>query len=226
MDTLDIAIIGAGNIGGNLTRLLTGLGHRVRVANSRGPESLADLAAETGATAVTNAEAAAGADLVVVTVPMKAVPQLPGGLLDGVADGTVVVDTCNYYPRERDGRIDALEDGTPETVWVAQHLDPSSRLRWVKAFNGIHAEHLLTAGRPAGDPERRALPIAGDDAAAKARVGQLLDAVGFDVVDAGSLADSWHQQPGTPVYGAEAGVDGITEALAEAPRERPEAFRG
>jgi len=226
VDTLDIAIIGAGNIGGNLTRLCTGLGHRVRVANSRGPQTLADLAAETGATAVTNAEAAAGADLVVVTVPMKAVPGLPTGLLDGVADGAVVVDTCNYYPRERDGRIDAIEDGTPETVWVAQHLDPSSRLRWVKAFNGIQADHLLTAGRPAGDPERRALPVAGDDADAKARVTGLLDAIGFDTVDAGTLADSWRQQPGTPVYGAEAGVDGITAALAEAAPERPEAFRG
>ncbi|NAZ84109.1 NAD(P)-binding domain-containing protein [Kineococcus sp. R8] len=226
MDTLDIAIIGAGNIGGNLTRLFTGLGHRVRVANSRGPESLADLASETGAAAVTNTEAAAGADLVVVTVPLKAVPGLPAGLLDGVAAGTVVVDTCNYYPRERDGRIDAIEDGTPETAWVAQHLDPAGRLRWVKAFNGIQAEHLLTAGRPAGDPERRALPIAGDDADAKATVTGLLDAVGFDAVDAGSVADSWRQQPGTPVYGAEAGVDGIRSALAEATAERPEAFRG
>ena len=226
MDTLDIAIVGAGNIGGNLTRLFTGLGHRVRVSNSRGPETLADLASETGATAVNAEDAAAGADLVVVTVPMKAVPGLPGGLLDGVAAGTVVVDTCNYYPRERDGRIDALEDGTPETVWVAQHLDPAGRLRWVKAFNGIQAEHLLSAGRPAGDPERRALPVAGDDADAKARVVELLDAIGFDAVDAGTLADSWRQQPGTPVYGAEAGVDGITAALAEAPHERPADFRG
>ncbi|WP_432571612.1 NADPH-dependent F420 reductase [Kineococcus sp. SYSU DK005] len=220
-----IGIIGAGNIGGNLTRAFTRAGHEVRVANSRGPETLADLAAETGATAVVAAEAAPGADLVVVTVPQRSVPGL-AGVLDAAADGTVVVDTGNYYPRERDGRIDAIEDGTPETVWVAQHLDPAGRLRWVKAFNGIQAEHLLSAGRPSGDPQRRGLPVAADDTSAKAVVIGLLDAIGFDGVDAGALADSWRQQPGTPVYGAELDADGITRALEAAPRERPEGFRG
>ena len=221
---MDIGIIGAGNIGGNLTRAFTALGHTVRVANSRGPETLSDLAQETGATAVVAGEAAQGADLVVVTVPQKRVPDLPAGLLDALPDGTVVIDTGNYYPRERDGRIEELEGGTPETVWTAQHLDPTGRLRWVKAFNGIHAEHLLTAPRPAGDLERRALPVAGDDADAKATVIALLAEMGFDGVDAGPLAESWRQQPGTPVYGAETGVEGITAALADAPRERPAAF--
>ncbi|MCI2239800.1 NAD(P)-binding domain-containing protein [Paenibacillus sp. TRM 82003] len=218
-----IGVIGAGNIGGNLTRAFTRLGHEVRVANSRGPETLADLAAETGASAVTAAEAAREADLVVVTVPEKNVPDLAGAL-DGAADGTVVVDTGNYYPRERDGRIDAIEAGTPETAWVAQQLDPAGRLRWVKAFNGIQAEHLLSAARPAGDPERRGLPLAGDDAAAKAVVADLVFTMGFDAVDAGPLAESWRQQPGTPVYGAELDADGVARALGEAPRERPADF--
>ncbi len=218
-----IGIIGAGNIGANLTRVFTRLGHEVRVANSRGPQTLADLAAETGATAVSAADAPHGADLVVVTVPEKSVPDL-AGVLDAAADGTVVVDTGNYYPRERDGRIDAIEAGTPETAWVAQQLDPAGRLRWVKAFNGIQAEHLLSAGRPAGDPQRRALPLAGDDAAAKSVVAELVFATGFDAVDAGPLADSWRQQPGTPVYGAELDADGIARALGEAPRERPAQF--
>jgi predicted dinucleotide-binding enzyme len=222
---MDIGIIGAGNIGGNLARAFTALGHRVRIANSRGPQTLTDLAAETGATPVTADEAAHGAELVVITVPLKNVPDLPPGLLDALPAGTVVVDTGNYYPRERDGRIEDLENGTPETVWTARHLDPTGRLRWVKAFNNIHAEHLLTAPRPAGDLERRALPIAGDDTAAKATVSALIDTLGFDAVDAGTLAESWRQQPGTPVYGAEAGVDGITTALSAAPPERPEAFR-
>ncbi|WP_328294280.1 NAD(P)-binding domain-containing protein [Kineococcus sp. NBC_00420] len=222
---MDIGIIGAGNIGGNLARSFTGLGHRVRIANSRGPETLADLAEETGAVAVPAGEAAQGADLVVVTVPQKKVPDLPAGLLDALPDGTVVIDTGNYYPRERDGLIAEIEAGTPETVWAAQHLDPAGRLRWVKAFNGIQAEHLLSATRPVGDMERRALPVAADDEEAKATVIALLDEMGFDGVDGGSLADSWRQQPGTPVYGAEGSAETITAALAAAPRERPTDFR-
>ncbi|WP_432495152.1 NADPH-dependent F420 reductase [Kineococcus gypseus] len=219
-----IGIIGAGNIGGNLTRAFRRLGHEVRVANSRGPETLADLAAETGASAVVAAEAARGADLVVVTVPQKSVPGLAGAL-DAAADGTVVVDTGNYYPQLRDGRIEEIEAGTPETAWVAAHLDPAGRLRWVKAFNGIAADHLLTAARPAGDAQRRGLPLAGDDAGAKAVVAELLLAMGFDPVDAGTLAESWRQQPGTPVYGLEADAEGVARALGEATPERPADFR-
>ncbi|WP_342762278.1 NADPH-dependent F420 reductase [Kineococcus rhizosphaerae] len=221
---MDIGIIGAGNIGGNLTRAFTRLGHTVRVANSRGPETLADLAEETGATPVLADDAARGAELVVVTIPQGKVPDLPRGVLDPLPDGSVVVDTGNYYP-QRDGRLDEVEAGTPETVWTAQHLDPTERLHWVKAFNGIQAEHLLTAGRPPGDLERRALPIAGDSADAKRTVSGLVEQLGFDVVDAGPLAESWRQQPGTPVYGAEAGVEGITAALEAAPSERPAEFR-
>jgi len=219
-----IGIIGAGNIGGNLARGLGRLGHEVAVANSRGPQTLTDLAGEPGVTPVQATDAARGADLVVVTVPQKNVPDLPSGILDALPDGTVVVDTGNYYPRERDGRIEALESGTPESVWTSQLLDPAGRLRWVKAFNGIRADHLLTAGRPAGSGDRRALPVAGDDAAAKAAVGELLDALGFDAVDAGPLAESWRQQPATPVYGAETDAAGITAALAAASRERSAEF--
>ncbi len=217
---MKIGIIGAGNIGGNLTRRFAALGHEVRVANSRGPETLADLAAETGAAAVTAEEAAQGADLVVVTVPQKAVPGLPAGILDAAPDA-VVIDTGNYYPQQRDGRIDAIEDGTPESVWVSQQLGRPV----VKVFNGIQAPHLLTAGLPAGDPDRRALPVAGDDAAAKQLVLDLVDALGFDGVDAGPLAESWRQQPGTPVYGAEAGRDGIAERLAQASPDRTAEWR-
>jgi len=216
-----IGIIGAGNIGGNLTRRLTALGHDVSVANSRGPETLADLAAETGATAVPAGEAARGAEVVVVTVPQKNVADLPAGLLDGAADGAVVVDTGNYYPQQRDGRIAAIEEGTPESVWVAAQLGRPV----VKAFNGIYADHLLDAGRPAGADDRRALPVAGDDEEAKQVVLALLDELGFDGVDAGPLADSWRQQPGTPVYGASADADGIRSLLADASPDRTPEWR-
>ncbi len=218
---MKIGIIGAGNIGGALTRRFRQLGHEVAVANSRGPETLADLAAETGATAVPAAEAANGAELIVVTIPQAKVPDLPAGLFDGAAPGAVVVDTGNYYPKERDGRIEGIEDGTPESVWVQGQLGRPV----VKAFNGIYAEHLLTHGKPAGSPDRIALPVAGDDEAAKAVVLSALDELGFDGVDAGPLAESWRQQPGTPSYGADHSADRLREALAEASPERTEQWR-
>ena len=214
---MQIGIIGAGNIGGNLTRRLTALGHDVRVANSRGPQTLADLAAETGATAVAVEEAPRGADLVVVTIPQGRVPDLPAGLLAGVP---VVVDTGNYYP-QRDGRLDGIEQGTPESQWVADQLG----VPVVKAFNGIYAEHLLRPGAPAGTPGRRALPVAGDDPAAKQVVGGLLDELGIDGVDAGPLAESWRQQPGTPSYGPTLDADGLRAALAAASPERTPEWR-
>ena len=215
-----IGIIGAGNIGGNLTRRLAGLGHEVSVANSRGPETLTELAAETGATAVRLEQAARDAEVVVVAIPEGSVPDLPAGVLDGAAPGAVVVDTGNYYP-QRDGRIEVIEDGTTESRWVADQLGRPV----VKAFNGIYAQHLLDAGRPPGSPDRRALPIAGDDATAKQTVIALLDELGFDGVDAGGLDESWRQQPGTPVYGASADADGIRHLLAQASPERTAEWR-
>lgn len=218
---MKIGIIGAGNIGGNLTRRLTALGHDVAVANSRGPETLTALADETGAKPVTVAEAASGARIVVVTVPLKAVPDLPSGLLDGAAEGFAVIDTGNYYP-QRDGRIAGIEDdGLTESRWTEQQLGHPV----IKAFNGTYAQDILDGPRPAGDPERIALPVAGDDEAAKQAVRDLIDELGFDTVDAGGLDDSWRQQPGTPVYGLRGGVTAVTEALAQASPERPASFR-
>ncbi|MFF9605851.1 NADPH-dependent F420 reductase [Streptomyces sp. NPDC014684] len=220
---MKIGIIGAGNIGGNLTRRLTALGHDVSVANSRGPETLKALAEETGATAVRAEEAARGAQVVVVTVPLKAVPDLPAGLLSGAAEDVAVIDTGNYYPRERDGRIAGIEDeGLTESRWTEQHLGHPV----IKAFNGTYAQDILDRPRPAGDPERMALPVAGDDEAAKRTVRALIDELGFDTVDAGGIDDSWRQQPDTPVYGLRAGAEAVREALAKASPERPAAFRG
>ncbi|MBJ7904795.1 NAD(P)-binding domain-containing protein [Streptomyces sp. DSM 110735] len=220
---MKIGIIGAGNIGGNLTRRLTALGHDVSVANSRGPETLKALAEETGATPVRAEEAANGAEVVVVTVPLKAVPDLPAGLLDGAAEGAAVIDTNNYYPRERDGRIAGIEDeGITESRWTERHLGRPV----VKAFNGTYAQDILDRPRPAGDPDRLALPVAGDDEAAKTKVRALIDALGFDTVDAGGIDDSWRQQPATPVYGLREGVDAVRAALAAASPERPAEFKG
>ncbi|MCI3273244.1 NADPH-dependent F420 reductase [Streptomyces cylindrosporus] len=219
---MKIGIIGAGNIGGNLTRRLTALGHDVSVANSRGPETLTELAKETGATPVRVEEAARGAEIVVVTIPLKAIPDLPAGVLDGAAPDVAVIDTGNYYP-QRDGRIaPILDEGLTESAWTAGHLGHTV----IKAFNGTYAQDILDRPRPAGAPDRQALPVAGDDETAKAKVRALIDELGFDTVDTGTLADSWRQQPGTPVYGLRGGADEVRKALSEASPERPADFRG
>ena len=218
---MKIAIIGAGNIGGTLTRRLAALGHEIRVANSRDPQTLAQLAAETGATAVWAAEAADDAELVIVSIPQKNVPALAPGILDGRRDGAPVLETNNYYPQQRDGRIEEIEAGQPESVWVSSQLG----VRVYKVFNGIFWKHLLERGRPAGTPDRIALPIAGDDGPDKQLVFDLVDQLGFDPVDGGSLEDSWRQQPGTPGYGKDFPADRARAALAEATPQRPAEFR-
>jgi len=219
---MKIGIIGAGNIGTALTRRFAAVGHQVFVANSRGPATLGALAAETGATAVTAHEAARHGDVVVVTIPEKAIAHLPRDLFAGVAESVVVVDTGNYYPRQRDGRIEAIEAGLTESGWVAQQLGRPV----VKAFNNIYAKHLHENGQPAGTHGRIALPLAGDDKAAKAIVATLIDEIGFDPVDAGTLAQSWRQQPGTPVYGKDFDAEGVRRALAEASPERTAEWQG
>jgi len=215
-----IGIIGAGKIGGTLTRRLTTLGHDVRVANSRDPQTLAGLAAETGATPVWAAEAATDAELVIISIPQRSVVDLAPGIVAARAPGAPVIETNNYYP-QRDGRIVAIEDGTPESVWLSEVIGAPVH----KVFNGIYWEHLLEKGLPAGTPGRIALPVAGPDGAGKDLVLALVDELGFDPVDAGSLADSWRQQPGTPVYGKDYDAEGVRQALAEASPERPAEFR-
>lgn len=218
---MKIGIIGAGNIGGVLTRRLTALGHEVAVANSRGPETLQTLASETGARAVTVREAARGKDLVVVTIPQKNVPDLPSDLFAGVGPEVVVVDTGNYYPQHRDGRIAEIEDGMTESGWVERQLGRPV----IKAFNNIYAAHLNDGGTPKGTPGRIALPVAGDDRAAKAIVLDLIDQLGFDPIDAGGLDESWRQQPGTPVYTTDRDAAGVRQGLAEAGPERKPEFK-
>jgi predicted dinucleotide-binding enzyme len=218
---MKIGIIGAGQIGGTLTRRLTKLGHEVSVANSRGPDSLADLARESGAKAVTVEQAVKDKDLIVVTIPQKAIPGLPRGLFAKVGKETAVVDTGNYYPRQRDGRIEGIESGLPESRWVEQQLGHPV----IKTFNNIYARHLLELGKPKGTAGRIALPVAGDDPAAKAVVMRLVDELGFDPVDTGGLDESWRQQPGSPVYTKDFDAAGVRRALAEARPERTPDWR-
>jgi hypothetical protein len=218
---MNIGIIGAGAIGGGLARKLVKLGHNVSIANSRGPDTLTAVAAETGARAVAVEDAVKDVELVVVTIPQKSVPLLPKGLFEDVPGSVVVVDTNNYYPSFRDGRIEAIESGSTESGWVAQHLGRPV----LKAFNNIMAHSLNEGGLPAGTPGRIALPVAGDDARAKGILIGLVDALGFDGIDAGSLDESWRQEPGTPVYCTDLDAGGVRAALARADRQRSPKLR-
>lgn len=191
-----LGIIGSGNIGSAVARLAVAADMNVVIANSRGPESLQDLVTELGplAQAGTVEDAAQKGDAVVLSIPLKAVKDLPDGLLRG----KVVLDTSNYYP-SRDGSIDELINNSVTTSELMQEQLPGARL--VKAFNNIVAGHIPVLARPTGSGDRTALPIASDDAQAKAEAAAIIDRLGFDTVDAGSLADSWRFEPDTPAYG-------------------------
>jgi len=214
-----IGIIGSGNIGAALTRLFTRAGHQVAVANSRGPASLEDLARETGARAATVAEAVQGADIVVVAVPMANVADLPQELFRDAPASQLVIDTSNYYPQQRDGLIADVEAELTESGWVERQLGRPV----IKVFNSIIAPHLLEKAKPDQADGRVALAVAGDDAQGKAIVMKLVEQIGFDAVDAGTIAQSWRQQPGSPGYLQDFDAAGVRRALADAtPQRQPE----
>jgi 8-hydroxy-5-deazaflavin:NADPH oxidoreductase len=217
---MKIGMIGAGMIGETLARRLGQLGHQVAIANSRGPETLRDLASKVGATAVTAIEAARSGEIVVITVPERSVPHLPHDLFTGVPADVVVIDTGNYYPT-RDGRIPAIEQGQTESAWVAEQIGRPV----IKAFNNIFFKSLLENGRSKGTPDRIALPVAGDPFGARAKVLRLVDDLGFDPVDAGGLEESWRQQPGTPCYTQDYNAVQLKAALAAAVRSRVPEYR-
>lgn len=213
---MKIGIIGAGHIGGTLATRLATLGHDVSVANSRGPDSLRDLAKQSGATPVTVDEAVRDKDVVIVTIPENHIPKLPRGLFDKARPDTVVIDTGNYYPQQRDGRIEPIEKGMAESRWVSGQLGRPV----IKVFNNIYAQHLMERGKPAGTAGRIALPVSGDDPRAKQVVMRLVEELGFEAVDAGTLDESWRQQPGSPVYAADLDAAGVRKALGQANKER------
>lgn len=190
-----IGVIGAGNIGGTAARLFADAGHDVVIANSRGPQTLAAEEGD-GVRAGTVEEASEHGEVVLLAIPLKAYTALdPETLAD-----TVVVDATNYYPG-RDGQIKDLDDDLlTSTELIAKHLEGSDV---VKAFNTLEAGTLENEGKPAGDPERLVLLLCGDDRDAKRTVRDLIDEVGFDSLDIGTLADSRLMQPGSSFYGAE-----------------------
>jgi predicted dinucleotide-binding enzyme len=207
-----LGFIGSGNVGAKVARLAVAAGIDVVLSNSRGPETLAGTVAELGerARAATPEEAARAGDWVVVSVPLAALRELPVAALAG----KVVLDTMNYYPF-RDGHIEVLDSGEITTSELVQEHLAGAKL--VKAFNNISDHHLPELARPAGAADRTALPIAGDDPEAKASAAALIDQLGFDTVDAGSLAESWRFEPETAPYTAPyfADPDAVPNALAQ-----------
>jgi 8-hydroxy-5-deazaflavin:NADPH oxidoreductase len=195
MKSMNIGVIGTGDIGGVIVKKLRDAGYPVKMANSRGPESLRELAAKTGAIPVSVEKVVQDVDILFIALPQKAFPVLPKGLLNKAKKDTVVIDVGNYYPW-RDGRIDEIESGLTDSAWVEKQIGRPV----VKVLNSIVYKALAGAGRPTGSRDRVALPISGDNPKAKEIVAQLLDRIGFDSVDAGTIAESWRQQPGSPCY--------------------------
>jgi 8-hydroxy-5-deazaflavin:NADPH oxidoreductase len=207
-----IGIIGAGQVGSSLAGKLSATGHRVFIANSRESDTIRAIAGEAGASAVTVAEVVKDVDIVIIAIPERNVRVLPKGLFDEVSPDVIVVDAGNYYPGMRGDEIVEIEGGMPESQWVSQQVGRPV----VKAFNTILAYSLTTKGMPDGTAGRIALPVSGDDPGAKKIVIDLIDAIGFDGVDAGTIAESWRQQPGTPACCSDLQADGLRRALSMA----------
>ena len=212
---MKIGILGAGNIGSALALHFRRLRHTVLIANSRGPETLSQVARETGATAVAAAEAAKGVDLIVIAIPMKSVPSLPKGLLSELPASSPIIDTGNCYPL-RDGLIPEIARGAIESEWTSRVLGRPV----IKAFNNIVADSLLHKALPKGAEGRIALPVSGNDMRSKQFVMTLLDKMGFDPIDAGLLSDSWRYQPGTPAYCPDPTIDQLPTLLRRAMRDK------
>jgi predicted dinucleotide-binding enzyme len=207
---MKIGILGVGHIGKTLAQKLGAAGHDVKVANSRGPETIDADALQGGATAVAAAEVVRDVDVVIISVPLHRIPDVVP-LMSDVPRETVVIDTSNYYPM-RDGEIESIEKGQVESMWVADQIGRPV----VKAWNSIGADSFAVNGTPAGSPGRLAIPVAADDPNQR-RVGMsLVEETGFAAIDAGTLADSWRQQPGTPCYCTDVTEDEVHDALATA----------
>lgn len=208
-----IGILGSGNVGSNLAKAAIAHGYDVVLSNTQGPDSLVGLVKELGphASAATPAEAASSSDLAIVAIPLTAIGQVP---VEPLA-GKVVISTINYFP-QRYGHVPEIDDGTTTAPGLLQaHLRKS---RVVRAFSMINAAEMSGDGHPPGDPNRRALALAGDDPAAKRLVAGLYDEFGFDAVDIGGLDESWRVDAGQPAFVTRQNVAELTANVANAKR--------
>jgi predicted dinucleotide-binding enzyme len=211
---MKIGILGTGNIGKTLVIRLSEAGHQVKVANSRGPESIEPELLSSGALAVTTENALTDVDAVILSIPLNRISGI-APMVSSLPAETVVIDTSNYYPF-RDEKIDALERGQVESLWVAEQLGRPV----AKAWNAIGSASLAKKGKPAGASDRIAIPVAADRERDRKVAMALVNDTGLDAFDAGTLADSWRQQPGAPVYCTDLSYAEIDAALQAAERER------
>jgi 8-hydroxy-5-deazaflavin:NADPH oxidoreductase len=211
---MNIGIIGAGEIGGTLTRQYTRAGHNVKLANASGTGKLKTIADETGASPVKIAEVVFDVDVIVISVPFFAVRNLPKGLFQNLSNEVIIIDTCNYYPIVS-GLIKEIEEGMHESIWVATEIGRPV----VKAYNSIFYRSLVHSALPAGDPSRLALPISGNDKKSKQVVASLINDSGFDSFDHGTLEDSWRQGPGSPVYCTDLSLEQLRRSIIKAKKE-------
>lgn len=211
---MHIGILGVGNIGATLAQRLAAAGHQVKVANSRGPETVPAKALSSGAKAVTASDVVVGTEVLITSVPFARVPELRP-LIEQLPEDAVVIDTSNYYPH-RDGNIAAVDDGQVQSLWVSGQFGRSV----TKAWNAIYTGSFDTNATPQGHPNRIAVPVAGDNDAHRALAMSLVEETGFDAFDAGDLEHSWRQQPGSPVYCTDFTKEKIGEALEAAEKAR------
>lgn len=209
---MKIGILGAGFIGSTLAQKLAEAGHQVKVANSRGPGTIDETVLATGATAVEASDLVRDVEVLVTSIPLARMAGIRP-LLEELPADAVVIDTSNYYPL-RDGHIEALDGGQVEGLWVSEQIGRPL----VKAWNAILSGTFEAKGRPAGQAGRLAIPVAGDEAGKRTAMS-LVEDTGFDAVDAGTLPESWRQQPGAPAYCTELTRDELPAALARAQKD-------
>ncbi|ARU16963.1 NADPH-dependent F420 reductase [Croceicoccus marinus] len=211
---MKIGILGTGNIGATLVKDLAAAGHEVKVANSRGPDTIPAELLSSGAQAVTKEEALSDVEAVILSIPLKRIPDI-APLVARLPDDTVVIDTSNYYPF-RDGQIEAIESGQVESLWVMEQLGRPI----AKAWNAIGSASLATKGQRPATPGRIALPVAADRDRDREVAMALVEDTGLDAFYSGSIADSWRQQPGAPAYCTDLTCEEMEPALAAAEKER------
>jgi 8-hydroxy-5-deazaflavin:NADPH oxidoreductase len=205
-------IIGAGPIGSNIAKKLVDKGHDVKIADARGIERLEGKNL-TGIPVIVE-DVIKNIDVLITSIPFHALPSIRN-IIDKVGEEVVVVDTSNYYP-QMSGKIEEIENGMVESIWVSKHLGRPI----IKAFNNFLAYTLEYHGTPEGTDGRIAIAIAGDDLSHKQIIMGIANDLGFDAVDSGSLSDSWRQQPGTPAYCTELSKEELTIALTKANKEK------
>ncbi|MEC3909094.1 NAD(P)-binding domain-containing protein [Sphingobium sp. CR2-8] len=211
---MNIGILGTGHIGKTLVLTLSAAGNDVKVANSRGPQTIEAEILDNGARAVEAAQALEDVDVVILSIPLLRIPDV-APLFAALPADVVVIDTSNYYP-VRDSGMDAIDAGQVESLWVAEQLGRPV----VKAWNAIGSDSFAKKAKPAGDPDRLAIPVSADDEKGRSVGMALVEQSGFDAVYAGTLAESWRQQPGAPCYCTDLTREEMPAALAAAQVDR------